>query len=124
MATHKIVLLEQDSTQKHSLGPILRSAVSQVEAAGSLAELRQNLATHRAEVAVVDMEMISTEDVMHLSREFPGTCIVCHHRLADEQMWAAVMNAGAADICSSTNPQAIVTAVLQTSGGKTRSAAA
>jgi len=68
---------------------------------------------HRAKAAILDLEMASIEDVQVLSREFPGTHIVCNHRIADDEMWKAVMNAGAADCLPSFDTPGIVSAALR-----------
>jgi hypothetical protein len=69
------------------------------------------------------MEAASISDVEHLSREFPKARIICTHRLADDNMWTAALNAGAADICPPSDTRGIVRAALGDAEMK-RSAAA
>jgi DNA-binding NarL/FixJ family response regulator len=71
------------------------------------------IAKHRAGIAIVDMEAASISDVEHLSREFPKACIVCTHRLADEDMWTAAVSAGAADVCPPSDTRCILRAALR-----------
>ena len=89
----------------------------------SLGELRNSIEKHLAGIAILDMEAASISDVEHLSREFPKACIVCTHRLADEDMWAAALNAGAADVCPPSDTRGILRAALG-NGAITQSAAA
>jgi DNA-binding NarL/FixJ family response regulator len=63
---------------------------------------------HRAEVAILDVETSSLSEVQRLHREFPGLSIVCTHRVADEEMWAAALNAGASDMCPAFDTKGIV----------------
>jgi DNA-binding NarL/FixJ family response regulator len=84
-----------------------------VHTVNSLEQLRSRMIRHRAEVVVVDLEVISVSDLEALSKEFPGITIVCTHRLADEEMWAPILNAGAADICPSSDTRAITIAALR-----------
>ena len=124
MVPHRIVLLEGDLAQKHSLELTLRETSGHVYTADSLGELRRQIALRRADVAVVNMELASLPDVKQLTREFPATSIVCHHRLADENLWTAVMNAGASDICSSGDSKGIARAVTHVPSRRARGMAA
>jgi DNA-binding NtrC family response regulator len=118
-----VVLLQGDSRVAQSLVSALANTFSSIRQVESLGELRTSIAKHRAGVAILDMETASISDVEHLSREFPKACIVCTHRLADEDMWTAVVNAGAADICPPSDTLSIVRTALR-SASITRSAAA
>jgi DNA-binding NarL/FixJ family response regulator len=75
--------------------------------------LRNSIAKHRADVVILDVEKIPFLAIEQLSREFPSVCIVCTHRLADEEMWTTALNAGAADICTSSDTRAILAAALR-----------
>lgn len=108
-----VVLLQGDSRVAQSLAASMSSAFHSVHAVQSLDELRSRMVRHRAEVVVVDLEVISVSDLQTLSKEFPGITIVCTHRLADEEMWAQTLNAGAADICPASDTRAITTAALR-----------
>jgi DNA-binding NtrC family response regulator len=108
-----VVLLQSDSRVAQSLVSALANTFSSVRQVQSLGELRTSIAKHRAGVAILDMEAASMSDIEHLSREFPKACIVCTHRLADEDMWTAAVNAGAADVCPPSDTRAIVRSALQ-----------
>lgn len=110
-----IVLLQSDSGVARSLVSVLSDSFHSIHLVSSVGDLRTSIAKKRASVAILDMEKASLSDVRHLSREFPGASIVCTHRLADEEMWAAALNAGAADVCPSTDTQAILQAALRNS---------
>jgi DNA-binding NtrC family response regulator len=108
-----VVLLQSDSRVAESLVSALASTFSSVRQVQSLGELRSSIAKHRAGVAILDMEAASISDVAHLSREFPKACIVCTHRLADEDMWTAALNAGAVDVCPPSDTGGIVRTALR-----------
>jgi DNA-binding NtrC family response regulator len=118
-----IVLLQSDSRVAQSLVSALSKSCTSVRQVESIGELRSSIAKHHAGIAILDMEAASISDVEHLSREFPNTCIVCTHRLADDDMWAAALNAGATDVCPPSDTPGILRAALRHSSG-TRSAAA
>ena len=118
-----VVLLQNDSTVAQSLLASLCGSFHSVRVVRSVDELRTSIPKHRCEIVVLDMEVASISDVERLSHEFPQAWIVCTHRLADEEMWTAALNAGAADICPSTDTQGILSAALR-KAPVTRSAAA
>jgi hypothetical protein len=72
-------------------------------------------------VAVMDMEIVSSGEIEQLLGELPHLRIVCNHRLADDELWIAALNAGAADCCLSSDTKSIVNAAL---GNHGRAAAA
>ncbi len=111
MHSSSVVLLQGDSRLAQSLTGFLRKSFRLIRTVRSLDDLRSTAASLRAEVVIVDMEIASFADVARLSSDFPGLAIVCTHRLADEQMWTAALSVGAADICSSCDPAAILAAV-------------
>jgi len=118
-----VVLLQSDSRIAQSLVSALANNFGSVHQVQSLGELRTSIAKHRVGVAILDMETASMSDVEHLSREFPKACIVCTHRLADEEMWTAAVNAGAADVCPPSDTGCIVRTALR-NASMTQSAAA
>lgn len=123
MQLFDVVLLQSDSRVAQSLVSALSPAVGSVREVHSLKELRNSIAKHRAGIAILDMEAAPLTEVEVLAREFPGASIVCTHRCADEEMWAAALNAGAADVCRASDTPSIVHAAL-TSKPSRRAAAA
>jgi DNA-binding NtrC family response regulator len=107
-----VVLLQSDSGAAQSLVSALSNSFRSVHLVSSVGELRSTIAKRRAGVAILDMEKASLSDVQDLSQEFPGACLVCTHRCADEEMWAAALNAGAADVCPSDDTHGILRAAL------------
>jgi DNA-binding NtrC family response regulator len=108
-----VVLLQSDSRTAQSLVSALANTFGAVHQVQSLGELRTSIAKHRARIAILDMEAASISDLEHLSREFPKACIVCTHRLADEDMWTAALNAGAVDVCPPSDTRGILRTALQ-----------
>ncbi|MGA8492398.1 MAG: hypothetical protein WB711_18365 [Terriglobales bacterium] len=107
-----VVLLQSDSKVAQSLVSALASSSASVRQVKSVGELRHSIAKHVAGIAILDMEAASISDVELLSRDFPKARIVCTHRLADEDLWAAALNAGAADVCPPSDTRGIVRAAL------------
>jgi DNA-binding NarL/FixJ family response regulator len=116
-----VVVAQQDPKFAEVLAASLNPHFRAVSVARSVAELRTAIPKHRADLAVVDLEMASLPDIAELRREFPQTVVVCTHRAPDEEMWPSVMEAGASDFCQSSDVRSIVMAV---SGSIANSAAA
>jgi DNA-binding NtrC family response regulator len=110
MQSLTVVLLQGDAQVAQSLVSALSQIFSSVQRVRSLDELRNRVAKNRAEVAILDIEAAPLSEVEHLSRDFPKACIVCTHRIADEEMWAAALQAGAADVCPADDVAGIVRA--------------
>lgn len=119
-----LALLQGDAQTTRSLASSLCHHFTAIYSARSIEELRELIVKYRTEVVIVDMEVACLSEVERLHREFAGICIVCTHRLADEDMWTAAINAGAADICSSADTSSIVTAALRSRNSFGISAAA
>jgi DNA-binding NarL/FixJ family response regulator len=81
-----------------------------VHAASNFHELRACIAEHRADVAIIDLEMVELDQLRQLASEYTSTTIICTHRLADERLWAEALAAGAIDCCHSFDVRAIVLA--------------
>src|SRR5215471_18969529 len=106
-------ILQSDSGTTRSLASSLCHHFHAIRAARSIEELRETMAKHRPEVAILDVEMAPLPEIERLHREFSGVSIVATHRLADEDMWTAAINAGAADICCSRDTSSIVSSALR-----------
>ncbi|HUJ95442.1 MAG TPA: hypothetical protein VLW84_09280 [Terriglobales bacterium] len=111
MYSSSIVLFHSDSSLAHFLMASLRNSFRSIRVVQSMDDLRATVASSHAGVVILDMEVASLSEVEHLTNDFPGLHIVCIHRLADEEMWTAALNAGAEDVCSSTSPGSILAAV-------------
>jgi DNA-binding NtrC family response regulator len=113
MKALSVALLQSDSRVARRLAASLCHHFQTIYATNSIAELRETLVRHRTELAILDLEMASLSEIEWLHREFTGVCIVCTHRLADDEMWTAAMSAGASDVCPAFDTRTIVTAALR-----------
>lgn len=113
MQSLNVVLFQGDPGITQSLAANLGSQFHSVYVARPQEDLRAAIAKHRAKVVIMDVELSSLADVNQLRREFPRVSIVCTHRLADEEMWAAVLEAGADDIFPSSDTGGILRSALR-----------
>jgi DNA-binding NarL/FixJ family response regulator len=105
-----VVVAQRNAKAADALAKSLYNHFRVVNTAGTLNDLLHSIPKHRADVAIVDLELADLKQVQQLAREFSGTTIVCTHRLADEKMWTEALSAGAADCCHTSDVRAIVLA--------------
>jgi hypothetical protein len=105
-----IVVLECDPKLAQSLAGGLRPHFS-VHLTRSREELRERLVINRPEAVVLNMECSRLADVQSLHQDFPAVSIVCTHRVPDEEMWMAALDAGASDVCPVDDVENVLTSV-------------
>lgn len=108
-----VVVAQLDSKNAERLAASLYSHFRSVAVARSLEELRDAIPKHRADVAIVDLELVGLPEVEELHENYRNTEIVCTHRVADEEMWASALAAGASDMCASGDVRDIVCCALR-----------
>ncbi len=108
-----IVVLESDPKTAQSLAGGLRSHFHSVYLTRSRDEMRDKVAQNRPEAVVFDIESSRLTDVANLHSDFPALPIVCTHRVPDEEMWMAALQAGASDVCAATDVENVLTSVLR-----------
>jgi len=122
MLSLNVVLAQHDPTATSSLVNNLRGQCRAVTVTKK-DQIRDEIRRSRASVAVLDLELFSLNEVRDLCDEFKGVSVVCTHRLADEEIWTDVMNAGASDCCLPNDVNGIMFAVRRYAA-RGRSAAA
>jgi|SRR5579864_2207676 len=118
-----VILFESNPKLAQSLAGGLRSHFPAVQVTRSREELRDKVAKNRPGAVVFDIEFSCLTDVQDLHREFPALPIVCTHRIPDEEMWMAALEAGASDVCPSDDVDDVLSSILRNTS-KMRSAAA
>jgi len=123
MQAFSAVVLQRDPHVAQSMAAWLHDHFRSVVVTQSERELREMIAKKRPEVVILDIETWRLPEVQSLHQAFPRLSIVCTHRVPDEEMWAAALDAGASDVCPSSDVQAILNSALRHAVGM-RSAAA
>ncbi len=111
-----VIVAQSDARNAQSMASYLHSHFDSVLVASSLEELRREIPRYRADIAIIDLELVDVNDVEEIHREFPPTSIICTHRLADEELWAASLAAGAEDCCLSDDVRGILGAMHRATG--------
>ena len=107
-----VVVLERDPRVARSLVGGLRPHFA-VHVTKSREELRDKVERNRPEAVVLNIEYWRLTDVESLHRDFPQLPIVCTHRIPDEEMWMAALEAGASDVCPADDVGNVLTSVLR-----------
>jgi hypothetical protein len=103
MSLVRVVLANPSAELPKSLLSVPRRELPNFATVHAAAEIRNMVPRLRAQLAVVDLEMITFQELADLCHEFPATAFVCIHRLADDAMWAQSLAAGAVDCCSTAD---------------------
>ena len=117
-----VIVLERDPHVARSLAGGLHPHFS-VDLTLSREELRDKVERNHPQAVVLNIEHWRLTDVESLHRDYPKLPIVCTHRIPDEEMWMAALEAGASDVCPSDDVGNVLTSVLR-STAVSRSAAA
>ena len=105
-------LLKVIPGSRRSLAGGLSSHFHSIHLTRSGEELRERVARNRPEVVILDMEYSRLTDVRNLHHDFPSLPIVCTHRIPDEELWIAALEAGASDVCRTDEVQNVLTSAL------------
>jgi DNA-binding response OmpR family regulator len=116
MEAYSVVLAEKDPTVARSLGSSLDALCRAVKIVHSFDELKSAILRTRADAIIVDLETVSLNSVASLSREFPLP-VVCIHRVPDDSLWTAAMEAGAVDVCENYDVSGMIRAITQSRQG-------
>src|ERR1700739_3253269 len=107
-----VVVLEKDPGVARSPMGGLRPHFF-VHLTGSREELEKTVIRNPPEAVVLNIEYWRLTDVESLHRDFPKLSIVCTHRIPDEEMWMAALEAGASDVCPADDVGNVLTSVLR-----------
>jgi DNA-binding NtrC family response regulator len=94
-----IVIAQSDPAVARDLANDLHCHFARVIVAQDPMELRNMLLQHEARVAVLDLDLVSMEDIRDLAGSFDDLVIVCTHHCPNEQMWMDALSAGAVEFC-------------------------
>jgi chemotaxis response regulator CheB len=113
-----VVVLEKDPRVARSLAGGLRPyfSVSLIRSRNT-DELREKLTKDHPQAVVLNIEYWRLADVKSLHRDFPALPIVCTHRVPDEEMWMAALEAGAVDICATGDVKNVLTSIRRNTAG-------
>ena len=110
MNTLSVIIAEHDPSAARALMSFLDHHVGAVRLANSRTELESALPHEPVDLLIADLETVALDDVARITRDF-HLPVICVHRIPDEDMWAAALEAGALDMCLRTDAGAILLAI-------------
>ncbi len=93
-----VVILQSDPARARHLAAGVKAVADKVMTVKSMAELRRVATNSPIRAAVLDMDLLTLQDITSLRRQL-GIQVVCTHHAPDDAMWTAVLAAGAIDCC-------------------------
>jgi len=124
MQSFTVVIAHSDSVAAQQLSNGLQAHFRHVAVASTLETLREEIAKNRAQLAVVDLDMVSVDGIRELCAEYHATGVVCVHRAPDFEIWNSAVDAGALECCHPTDIPAILNAIRSRGMVSTHAAAA
>jgi DNA-binding NarL/FixJ family response regulator len=106
-----VVVLEKDPAVAATLALALHPRFG-VEIVSSIDGLFEQIAATPPQGVVVNLEHGTIAEVESLHREYPALPIVCTHRVPDESMWMAALEAGASDICPTSDATQLLASLI------------
>ena len=105
-----IVIAESDRALADQLFSSLDRQFRSVKLVQSLGELRLAIPGHQVDAVVADLETVDLQQLADLKSVHKLT-VICTHRVPDEAMWTAALEADVFDVCQSNDIPAIVDAI-------------
>jgi DNA-binding NtrC family response regulator len=119
-----VIVAQNDAESAARLASALHRLGRTVYVARTPEEVRNAVPKHRAGVVIADLEVLRLDDVEKLHNEFEHLSIVTTHRVADEELWAQSLQAGAVDCCYPNDLRTILGSALGEAAVARRSRAA
>ncbi len=116
-----IVVLQNDSARAQNLVSKVKSVSETVFIVQSLPELQTLASQFPIQVGVLDLGLVTLQEIARLRRQLSME-IVCTHHTPDDVMWTEALDAGALDCCFDDDGPAICRAIQQTSTACNRAA--
>jgi DNA-binding response OmpR family regulator len=110
MPSPTVIITQSDPSIAQGLMNDLHAHFSRVAVAERASDLRTLLLRHQAQLAVLDMEIVTLDEIRQLANTFSDLTIVATHRSPDERMWMAALNAGAVEFCHPQDLRSILRA--------------
>jgi DNA-binding NtrC family response regulator len=114
MRTYTVLVAENDAVVARFLASSLDLHFRSVKTVSNRQDLHSAVPRLRVDAVIADLETVTLADVASLSRDY-RLPVICTHRVPDDELWAAALGAGATDLCGSSDVEAIVRAIRQSS---------
>lgn len=107
-----VIVAQVDAEAAARLASALHRRCKSVYVARTTEEVRNAVPRRRADVVIADLEVVGLPEIERLHKDFANVSIVATHRVADEELWAQSLQAGAVDCCYPSDLRAILDSAL------------
>jgi CheY-like chemotaxis protein len=107
-----VIVAQPDAESAAKLTSALHSLGRSVYVARTPEEVRNAVPKHRADIVIADLEVMGLPEIERLHNDFSHLSIVATHRVADEELWAQSLQAGAVDCCYPSDVRSILDSAL------------
>lgn len=111
-----VIVAHPDLATAAALASSLQSHFKCIFAVDRGEELRQAILRRRANLVIVDLDLLSLGEVAMMRRDFPSTCFVCTHREATEDMIDSARAVGCEGCWRCSDVRSIVLAACANAG--------
>jgi hypothetical protein len=109
---NNIVILQNDPARARNLEASVKALSEKVFTVRSLSELKKLASSSPIRVGVLDLGVVTLQEVARLRTQL-GIEIVCTHHAPDDVMWTDALGAGAFDCCCDEDAPSICRAIKQ-----------
>jgi DNA-binding NarL/FixJ family response regulator len=109
-----VVIAHGDCVVAESLASLMHGHFRCIAVAPTTQDVRKVILRQQADAVVVDLGMMSLQEVRELCLEFPYVSVITTHRIPDDKMWSSSLAAGAVDCCDDHDVQNIIRTVART----------
>ena len=106
-----VVIAQKDPSFAQQLANSLQGRFRHVAVARNGAEVAEQITKNHAQAAIVDLELVPSDELQHLCHDFGRTVVVATHRSPDEEMWMSSMQLGATDCCHRADVDGMLRAI-------------
>lgn len=108
-----VVIAQKDHSAALRLAHAIGARCRHVAVVQSSIEIHDAILKGQAQALIVDLDLISSEQLRSLCKEFRSTAVVATHNMLDEPMWKQCMDLGAADCFRPSDIEGMLRAILQ-----------
>jgi hypothetical protein len=111
-----VIVAHPDIAAAATLAASLQPHFKCIFAIDGAEDMRDAIVRRRANLVIVDLDLMSLGEIAGMRREFPSACFVCTHREATEDMVASARAAGCEGCWRCSDVRSIVLAASQNAG--------
>lgn len=106
-----VVIAQKDCASSDQLSLELKRHFRNIAVAHSHVEIHDALAKLKANAVIVDLELISFDELRRLCQNSLGAAVIATHRSPDDEMWMECLAIGAADCCQIADVDGMLRAI-------------